>query len=191
MPESDEQRTGGGELDPSDEVEEVACEEATDATLAGDAAPVEDETTLSPDEERELDESLAEADEEGERAEHVRGLGAAGGGWGGSQAPVQRAMRIGTRNGLTITSNKRSSGNSGSDHHVSQRRSYAADMSNGRSPTPQMDRTAAQIAALLGHPGWRGGNLRVNTRGYRVQLLWRTNIGGNHFNHVHVGVRML
>jgi hypothetical protein len=53
-----------------------------------------------------------------------------------------------------------------------------------------MDRTAAQIAAALGTPGWRGGVLNARCNGYRVQLLYRTNIGGNHFNHVHVGVRV-
>jgi hypothetical protein len=99
-------------------------------------------------------------------------------------------MAIATRNGLTITSTKRSSGATTSDHHVSQKRSSAADMSNGSSPTPQMDKTCREIATLLGHPEFRAGNLRVTLHGYRVQLLYRTNIGRNHFNHVHVGVRV-
>jgi hypothetical protein len=118
------------------------------------------------------------------------GLGPPGGGWGGAQDPIDRATAIGRRNGLTVTSWKRSTGSSGSDHHVSQRRSDAVDLSNGSSPTPQMDRTARQIAALLDVPDWRGGVLNRSINGYRVQLIYRTNVGGNHFNHVHVGVRV-
>ena len=166
------------------EVEEVACEDHA----AEHADGLETETELSADEESALDSALEGESVAGERA--AGGLGPPGGGWCGSQAPVQRAMRIGSRNGLRITSTKRSSGSSGSDHHTSQRCSFAADMSNGSAPTPEMDRTAQQIARLLGYPNWRGGVLTVRQNGYRVQLLWRTNVGGNHFNHVHVGVRV-
>lgn len=118
------------------------------------------------------------------------GLGPRGGQWGGAEAPVNRAQAIGRRNGLSVTSRKRSSGSGTSDHSTAQRSSDAVDLSNGTRPTPQMDRTAAQIAALLGVPGWRGGNLVRRINGYRVQLLYKTNIGGNHYNHVHVGVRV-
>jgi hypothetical protein len=113
-----------------------------------------------------------------------------GGGFSGSEAPVRRAIQIGTANGLTVTSTKRSGLSSTSDHHVSQRRAFAADLSNGSSPTPQMDRTAREIATVLGHPDFRAGVLSVTHGSARVQLLWRTNVGGNHFNHVHFGVRM-
>jgi hypothetical protein len=117
-------------------------------------------------------------------------LGAPGGAWGGAAAPVNRAIAVGRRNGVPLFSRKRSSGSTTSDHNTSQKRSDAADLSNGTRPTPEMDRTARQIAALLGHPNWGFGNLVVDCGRYRVQLLYRTNIGGNHFNHVHVGVRM-
>ena len=113
-----------------------------------------------------------------------------GGGFAGSEAPVRRAIQIGLANGLTVTSTKRSSLSTGSDHHVSQTHSFAADLSNGSSPTPQMDRTAQAIAAVLGHAEFRAGVLQVNHGSARVQLLWRTKVGGNHFNHVHFGVRM-
>lgn len=36
-----------------------------------------------------------------------------------------------------------------------------------------------------------GGVFNINHGGYRIQILWKTNVGGNHFNHVHVGVRKL
>jgi murein L,D-transpeptidase YcbB/YkuD len=112
-----------------------------------------------------------------------------GGGFGGAEAPVRRAIQIGLSHGLTVTSTKRSSGSSGSDHHVSQAHSFAADLSNGSSPTPQMDATARAIAAALGHPEFRSGVLNVSRGSLRAQLLWRTDVGGNHFNHVHIGVR--
>ncbi|MBA3421359.1 MAG: peptidoglycan-binding protein [Thermoleophilaceae bacterium] len=53
-----------------------------------------------------------------------------------------------------------------------------------------MDRTARQIAGLLGFPSWRGGVLTTSRGAARAQLLWRTTQGGNHFNHVHFGVRI-
>jgi hypothetical protein len=113
-----------------------------------------------------------------------------GGGFAGSEAPVRRAIQMGAVHGLTVTSLKRSSGSSGSDHHVSQQRSFAADQSNGSNPTPQMDATAHAIATALGHPNFRAGVLNVTLDSARAQLLWRTTVGGNHFNHVHFGVRI-
>jgi hypothetical protein len=113
-----------------------------------------------------------------------------GGGFGGAEAPVLRAIEIGRANGLTVTSTKRTSGSTGSDHHISQTRSFACDLSNGSSPTPQMDATAREIAAKLGHPGFSSGVLNVTLGPVRAQLMWRTDVGGNHFNHVHFGVRV-
>jgi hypothetical protein len=36
-----------------------------------------------------------------------------------------------------------------------------------------------------------GGLFNSEHRGLRVQCIWKTDIGGNHHNHVHVGVRPL
>ncbi len=113
-----------------------------------------------------------------------------GGSHNGSEAPVRRAIKIAVANGLTVTSTKRSSLSTTSDHHVSQTQAFAADLSNGSSPTPQMDKTARELAAALGHPDFRAGVLSVTRGRARAQLLWRTKVGGNHFNHVHFGVRM-
>jgi hypothetical protein len=176
-----------GEID----VEEVGCEPETEAAIEGRGEPVSEDVTLGLDDEAELDEMLREADPTKGPAKHTPpGLGPRGGARAGSEKPIQRVIAIGRRNGLTITSTKRTRPPSGSDHHVSQNRSSAADMSNGSSPTPQMDKTCRDIATLLGHPEFEAGNLRVTLHGYRVQLLYRTDIGGNHFNHVHVGVRV-
>lgn len=118
-----------------------------------------------------------------------------GGGWGGSHALAQHFANLGRSMGLSIASEKRNrkmtASGGVSDHWTGSKTAYAYDMSNGSRPTPQMDRFAAAVAAQLGVKGWKGGVLNVNRGGYRYQVLYRTNVGGNHFNHVHVGVRKL
>ena len=116
---------------------------------------------------------------------------APGGGWGGSETPARRAVPIGSRNGLRVTDYKRSWGSTGSDHHVSQRQSFAVDLSNGTSPTAQMLRTARQIAAALGYSWPANGYLQTprTARGYRAQLIYNSSVVPNHHNHVHFGVR--
>lgn len=189
-------------------VDELSEEDAVDeARIEGDACEqvseegrvtseeAEDFSSLAEEEISALDDlARAEEDRRSVRTE-APALGPRqflrpGGGWGGSEAPVRRAIRIATGNGLTVTSTKRDILSSGSDHHVSQKTAFAADLSNGSSPTPEMDRTARAIAGALGHPGWRGGVLTTSQGPARAQLLWRTTVGGNHFNHVHFGVRI-
>ena len=68
---------------------------------------------------------------------------------------------------------------------------WAADMSNGGSPTPQMDRLARALAQEFRIP-WSGSGAVSSTTGrYRFQLIYRSNVGGNHFNHVHFGVKRI
>lgn len=118
-----------------------------------------------------------------------------GGGWAGSQHLASSLAQIGINDGLKIISEKRNrkmTASGGiSDHWVGTKNGFAYDISNGSAPTPQMDKAAAQIAARLGVPNWKGGVLNVNRGGYRYQVLYRTNVGGNHYNHVHVGVRKI
>lgn len=121
-----------------------------------------------------------------------------GGGWAGTRNLAQHFAQLGQQNGLSIASEKRdrrmtASGNM-SDHYSGNKTAYAYDLSNGSAPTPQMDRTAAMIAAQLGASAqWKkqgsAGILNVTRGGYRFQMLYRTNQGGNHYNHVHLGVR--
>ncbi|HST47789.1 hypothetical protein [Jatrophihabitans sp.] len=146
-----------------------------------------------------LDEVLARSDADLEAFADGDGIGtldlasflAPGGGWGGSEAPARRAIPIGSRNGLVVTSLKRSTGSTGSDHHVSQRHSFAVDLSNGTAPTPQMLRTARQIAAAMGYAWPANGYLQTATtaRGYRAQLIYNSSVVPDHQNHVHFGVR--
>lgn len=68
---------------------------------------------------------------------------------------------------------------------------WAADMSNGGSPTPEMDKLAKAIAREFGIK-WSGSGLVNHSDGtYSYQLIYRTNEGGNHFNHVHFGIRLI
>jgi hypothetical protein len=114
-----------------------------------------------------------------------------GGGWGGSYAPATQVAKVGEHYGLVPTSEKRdtkmtSSGNT-SDHWVGSKNSYAYDLGGTVS---QMDRAAKAITQRLGIP-YKGGPLvaTVTRNGLRYQVLYRTNVGGNHFNHIHIGVR--
>lgn len=115
--------------------------------------------------------------------------------WGGSQTLASQFANIGFSHGLRAVSEKRdrmSTATGGvSDHWSGNKNAYAFDISNGSHPTPQMDATAMQIANALGVE-WDGRSpleITKNVNGYRVQVLYRTGTGGNHFDHIHVGVR--
>lgn len=180
------------------DVEEVECEEASDRLELPDeelrvAEELEGEgpEAMPPEALQAIDEAVDLEDDEAAEdalAAAFKGL-RTGGRWGGCQWQVYSAIRIGKRNGLQVTSTKRKWGSSRSDHHASQKSSFAADLSNGSRPTPQMDRAARQIAAMLGVRKWGYGELARIIGPYRWQVLYRTNVGGNHYNHVHVGCR--
>lgn len=117
---------------------------------------------------------------------------APGGGWAGSEGVVKGLAKLA---GLQVTSAKRdrrytSTGNT-SDHFSGNKGAYAEDLSNGRA-TPQMDAAAQRIAAALGVT-WtpRDGALEISkvVNGYRIQVLYRTRTGGDHFTHIHVGAK--
>jgi hypothetical protein len=116
-----------------------------------------------------------------------------GGGWGGSYAPATALANVGRQFGLKSTSEKRdrqmtASGHP-SDHWVGSKDSYAYDLGGSAA---QMDKAAAAIARRLGLRRYRPGQSLVLTKtigGLRYQVLYRTNVGGNHYDHIHVGVR--
>ena len=182
---------GAGEAATEEALAEVDCSAAT----THQTGPAEGEELLG---EMSLDELLLleelagtdafEEEGDAERVARRPRIMVPGGGWAGSESPVRRCIAIGRANGLVVTSLKRSWGSTGSDHNTVQRRSFAADLSNGSRPTPQMDRTARQIAAAIGRRGWRGGLLNHVENGLRLQLIWRYE---GHYDHVHVGVRRL
>ncbi len=84
--------------------------------------------------------------------------------------------------GLSLTDGFRNS-NYGSDHEWGG----AIDMSNGSSPTPQMDSAWFWLTKTLGGAK-AGGFIENYSSGAIKQMLYRTNIGGNHFNHIHLAL---
>lgn len=114
-----------------------------------------------------------------------------GGGWAGSKAFGGQLVK---GVGLKVTSTKRDRKNTASggvsDHWTGSKNSFAWDLGGS---VRQMDRSARQILGRLG-VDWDGRSPVVVTRnigGFRVQVLYRTNVGGNHFDHIHVGVKRL
>jgi hypothetical protein len=118
-----------------------------------------------------------------------------GGGWGGAYNPATALANLGKAHGLSAVSEKRDrqSTKSGgvSDHWVGSKDAYAYDLSNGKRPTAEMDRAAIKIARRLGvkYSGKGPLVLTKTVGGYRYQVLYRTQVGGNHNDHIHVGVR--
>lgn len=114
-----------------------------------------------------------------------------GGGWGGSYGPATAVAKVGERYGLVPTSQKRDTKMSASglvsDHWVGSKNAYAYDLGG---TVQQMDEAARAITKRLGIP-YSGGALvgSVVRNGLRYQILYRTNVGGNHFNHIHIGVK--
>jgi hypothetical protein len=85
------------------------------------------------------------------------------------------------RHGHTVSGNV-------SDHEGPPNIRWAADMSNGSSPTPQMDGLAKELARKFDIKWSGSGLVNASYKSYRFQLIYRTYEGGNHFNHVHFGV---
>jgi hypothetical protein len=74
-----------------------------------------------------------------------------------------------------------------SDHQGPPNVRWAADISNGSSPTAEMTALAWAIAKAFDAP-WDGAGLITWEKGnYRFQLIYKTSEGGNHYNHVHFG----
>jgi hypothetical protein len=113
--------------------------------------------------------------------------------WGGSKSIAGTFARVAINaGGLAVTSTKRDTQHTASggvsDHWVGSKTAYAYDLSG---TVARMDKAAAALMAVLGIP-WDGRSAIVQnvTRfGYRLQILYRTHVGGNHFDHIHLGVR--
>jgi hypothetical protein len=120
-----------------------------------------------------------------------------GGGWGGTYKPASALRDIAKKHGLVVTSEKRNTQSTASggtsDHWSGNRSAYAYDLGwSSSTPVPAADRAASEIVRSLGGPanwGTKGGVFNTTLNGIRYQVLYRTNVGGNHFNHIHVGAR--
>lgn len=116
--------------------------------------------------------------------------------WAGSREVAESIgpVRLALRHGAFISSRKRpashplSQSNPSSDHNEANRASYAIDFATFRGAG-----LAHAIARKLGIRGYSTGNFnryRISRRGgvFEVQILWGVK---NHFNHVHLGIRLV
>jgi hypothetical protein len=130
-------------------------------------------------------------------------IGAKGGGesgnWGGSLPKLISLLPMGNWQPTSLK-RPRQSTKSGfmSDHYEGNKTAYAADF--GLTTTFKNDTGAAtsfavQVARNTGAnvESWKpyvGKSFKYNTPdGFRVQIIWQSNVGGNHYDHVHVGVK--
>lgn len=119
----------------------------------------------------------------------------------GTKGIADQFAKIGMDLGLKSTSEKRNNQNpysgSRSDHDFANRDAYAYDLSDGDRPTPAMDRAAYRIARQLGIKDYKMGQpimQSVEQGNVRVQVIYRGSgpkFGGNHMDHVHVGVKRI
>lgn len=133
-----------------------------------------------------------------------------GGRYRGTQGVARQLQRIGGQ-GLVVSSDKRDNQNpySGddSDHDYGNKDAYAVDLATPGVQVPDRakDRAAFEIMRALGDKKYKLGqaidtqrgvfNIRTANGGVvRVQVIYRGSgdaYGGNHLNHIHVGVKRL
>lgn len=125
--------------------------------------------------------------------------GGAGGNWGGSMPKLISLLPMGNWQPTSLKRSKRNT-KSGfmSDHYAGNSTAYAADF--GLNTTFKGNKGAAtdfaiKVARNAGAnvASWDpyiGNSFKYNTPdGFRVQVIWLSNVGGNHYDHVHVGVK--
>jgi hypothetical protein len=112
--------------------------------------------------------------------------------WGGTQRPVEALARLAGLPVSSVKRQRRSTASGGvSDHWTGCAECFAMDLAT---TPPAGDAAASRLATAVGGPGYadwgsEGGVLNAERCGIRFQLLWRTYVGGNHWNHIHVGAR--
>jgi hypothetical protein len=132
-------------------------------------------------------------------------VGATGGGEGGDWAgSLPKLISILPMGNWKATSLKRSRVNTKSgftsDHYEGNQIAYAADFglnttfnSNADSATNFAIKVARNAGGNVS--SWQpyvGNSFKINTSdGYRIQIIWQSNVGGNHYDHVHVGVKKI
>lgn len=124
--------------------------------------------------------------------------GGTGGNWNGSLPKLISLLPIGNWKPTSLKRDRveTRSGNM-SDHYKGNLNAYAADFglnttfnSNIESATDFAIKIANNAGAKIN--SWKpyeGKELTHFTNdGFRVQIIWLSNVGGNHYDHVHVGV---
>ena len=126
--------------------------------------------------------------------------GGAGGDWGGSLPKLISILPAGS---WKADSQKRGkiqtkSGNV-SDHYTGNLDSYAADFFTSTAFGGDESKATAFAIAVAQNAGknidswdpYVGKYLNIDSGDHRVQIIWQSMVGGNHYDHVHVGVTKL
>jgi hypothetical protein len=126
--------------------------------------------------------------------------GGDGGDWGGSLPKLISILPAGN---WAAGSQKRGTvlSRSGleSDHHIGRTDSYAGDFGLNSIFGGDTAKATAFAIAVAQNAGkdidsWEpyvGKYLNIDSGNHRVQIIWQSNVGGNHWDHVHVGVRRI
>lgn len=130
--------------------------------------------------------------------------GGTNGNWGGSLEKISQILPQGTWNPSSQKRGRETTASGGvSDHYENNSDAYAVDLGLNTSFNGDSNRatlTAIQIVnnvrAQRNEPpisswdAYRGGKYEATTPdGYRVQVIWQSQVGGNHDDHIHVGVK--
>lgn len=129
--------------------------------------------------------------------------GGDGGNWGGSLDKLSQIMPVGAWSPSSQKRSRQSTASGGiSDHWDGKNNAYAVDLglnSSFAGDSNKATQTAIQIvnnvraqrgeAPVASWDAYRGKYYTATTPdGYRVQVIWDSYVGGNHTDHIHVGV---
>lgn len=125
--------------------------------------------------------------------------GGEGGNWGGSLPKLLSILPMGNWKASSLKRSTQST-QSGfvSDHYDGNKIAYAADFglnstfgSNSQEATNFAIRVAQRVdPSVTSWEPYVGNSFKKQTPdGFRVQIIWKSNVGGNHYDHVHVGVK--
>lgn len=125
--------------------------------------------------------------------------GGEGGNWGGSMPKLISLLPFGVWKPTSLK-RPRQSTRSGftSDHYEGNSIAYAADFGLNTTFGSRVEDATKFAIAVARNAGanvsswepFKGNSFKYNTPdGYRVQIIWLSNVGGNHYDHVHVGVK--
>jgi len=126
--------------------------------------------------------------------------GGDGGDWGGSLPKLISILPAGDwKAGSQKRAKKLSKSNNVSDHYTGNLDSYAADFFTSTAFGGDESKATAFAIAVAQNAGknidswdpYVGKYLNIDSGDHRVQIIWQSMVGGNHYDHVHVGVTKL
>lgn len=124
--------------------------------------------------------------------------GGDGGDWAGTLPKLISILPAGNWNaGSQKRDNWQTKDGNTSDHYIGQSNSYAGDFSLKSTFGGDVTKATQFAIAVAQNAGknidsWKpyiGKYLNINSGDYRVQIIWQSMVGGNHYDHVHVGVK--